>query len=215
MSGFHTTDLKRIVRVVHAVDPRREPTINFKDGVFGPPARAAFARLAEMSFETLVVSTLGAEIRIWPTIQSRVHSDKLFPDTYGDADMKITPHGHDLETKAVDTAVKAFLSVAHDRITEGHITALAESTKPALLDFLRELQGSVHAALTVDLATARSLTELYAGERLTWHADGITVHFPDGEIEGFMTSPNTTDAHRQKILERIDKALARAGIRKS
>lgn len=210
--GLHTQDIKRIVRVIHALDTSESHTIHFKGGSLNAAARAALTRLVQLPFEFLAITIPGADLRVWHGYNAIVHSDRPFPKKYDPAEIKATPHGHDLETKKETVALDALFSVADERIKEGHINELKESTKPALLDFLRELQGTVHGSIGVSVANARALSELYAGERLDWRADGIHVTFPEGEIEGFMVSPNTTEDDRKKILKRLDKALARAGL---
>ena len=178
--------------------------------------RPALLRLAQLGkYGYLDVQTQAANLRIWPALHSRVHSDKRFPRAFGDADVKVTPHGHDLETTAIDTAVNAFFDVADDRVVRGSISPIKEEVKPALLDFLRVLGGTTYGFLELEVEAARALTEVYAGEPLEWQADNVIVRFPDGSIESFLTSPNTTEADRSKLLTRLDKALARAGIRGS
>lgn len=214
--GLHTTDVKRIVRILAALDPRRTHDLNFEGGVLGTSARAALTRLANIrKYEFLSLVTHVADLSIWPTLYTRIRSEKLFPRTFPDAEVKATPVGQDLETKSIPTALYCFFDVADERVKHGCINELEEAAKGPLLDFLRELGTTVFGVFVVDISSARELTELYDGERLDWTADRITVQFPEGTIESYMTSPNTTDDHRAKILKRIDKVLARAGIRHS
>lgn len=228
--GFHTTDAARIGRLVAAIDFAHDHTISFEDGTLTPAARAALEALATSRFGYLDLRTVSASLRVWPALHSWVHSSldraataralatPLAPgaNTVGDAQVTIAKDGcgypvH-IETRNVTTALAMFGALTDEQVKQGHLTGARADSAPLLVRFLVEIAARVHATLELDVATARALTDLYAGEPLDWQAYPVLVDFPDGRIHGFLTTPNAGERHRNKWLARIDKALRRARL---
>jgi hypothetical protein len=195
--GLHTRDAARIGRLVDAVEPSRQHTISFEDGVLGPDAAIALDALALTSFDYLDVRTDTGSLRIWPALRTWVHAN-------GDA--------KPLETTDRAAASAAFRALSPTRVDRGFVNGLRVETKPVLGRFLAALAPRVDVVLDVPLATAASLTDLYGDVRapvvVDWQADGVLVDFPSGRIHGFLTSSHNGPADRTAWLARIDRALA-------
>jgi hypothetical protein len=189
--GFQTTDAARFTRLVEAIETKHDHTISFLGGTLGSAARDSLAALAMSQFEYLDVRTTNASLRVWPALRSWVHPGNI-------------------ETEKPQPAIEAFLAVTEERHDRGFImNGVVDQTKPALARFLVDLKAQVDAVLLVDIASARSLTEAYVGEKLDWQAAGVLVDFPDGRIHGFLKTPNVGEEHRAKWLRTIEKALSK------
>jgi hypothetical protein len=193
--GLHTTDPTRFAHVVDALEPKHDHTLSFEGGTLTTAAHEALDALATAGFQYLDLRTAEASLRIWPALYSWVHGN-----------------GDKLETKDIPTALAAFRGLTGERVNRGFINGVLAETKPLLLRFLGQLGTRVDAVLSLDVAAARALTEIYAGERLDWQADGILVDFPEGRVHGFLVSPNVGETHRAGWQQRIVKALHRAGL---
>jgi hypothetical protein len=193
--GFHTLDPARFERLVTALVPEREHTISFEGGQLGAATLRALDALARSPFQYFDLRATNADLRIWPGLRTWVH----------------TPE-RQVETQDISSALALFCSLTAERAERGFIQGVRAETKPLLVNFLTALGGRVNAVLELDLLAARSLTELYAGERLDWQADGVLVDFPEGRIHGFLTTPKVSGRDREKWLARIEKALGRAGL---
>ncbi len=195
--GFHTSDPARFARLVAAVEPRREHTISFEGGTLRPQAFAALEALSASPFQYLDVRTAEANLRIWPQLRSWVQGRDGSIDT---------------ETTSIATAVGVFRAMTRDQVERGFILGVQPEAKAPLLRFLEALAPRVDAVLDLDVAAARALTELYAGEKLDWQAGGVLVDFPEGRIHGFLKTPDRGERDREKWLARVSKALRRAGL---
>lgn len=192
--GFHTTDPARFARLVEAVETEHDHTISFVGGALGSAARDSLSSLATSAFSYLDVRTTNASLRIWPGLRAWVHPLEL-------------------ETKEPEPALRAFFEITSDEMNRGFVMGgVAGPTKPALERFLRDLRATVDAVLDIEVGSARTLTEAYAGERLDWQAGGVLVDFPEGRIHGFLLTPNVGEDHREKWLSRIAKALSGASL---
>lgn len=192
--GFHTTDHARCSRLVEAIETKHDHTISFVGGTLGSAARDSLSALATSELSYLDVRTTNASLRVWPGLRAWVHPLEL-------------------ETKEPEPALKAFFEITSEEMNRGFVMGgVPAATKPALERFLRDLRANVDAVLDIDVASARSLTDLYVGEKLDWQAGGVLVDFPEGRIHGFLLTPNVGEEHREKWLSRITKALSRASL---
>ena len=224
--GFHTKDHARMARLVDAIEPKREHTITFEGGRFSKEARAALDVLALAPFQYLDVRTHAEDLRIWPDLHTWVHTKRSLAElgdglSMGENDLpdgKVTlaSHGPDLpiniETKSIPLALRFFHAHAEERLNRGFISGVKDAAKAPLLRFLEVLDTRVDAVLEVDVASARSLTELYAGERLDWQANMILVDFPEGKLHGFLTSSTNTPENREAWQARVTQALELANL---
>ncbi|MDB4938484.1 MAG: hypothetical protein JWP87_5456 [Labilithrix sp.] len=203
VSGLQTSNPERIARVVAAVEPKHDHTVSFLGGTLGTAAHDLLDTLALSSFQYLDVRTVDADLRIWPALRSWVHVYTERPE--GAA----RPETVDLP---IPVALAIFRAKSGERLDRGFVNGLHEETKPLLVRFLVELATKVDAVLDVELATARALTELYAGEKLDWQADGFLLDFPEGRIHGYLPTPRITESDRAKWQARATKGLVRAGL---
>lgn len=221
--GFHTKDPARFAALVAAIEPKREHTISFEDGVLDLPS---FAALALTPFSYLDVRTRNANYRSWPDRETWVHARCDLERACEVFETRLTPGENllpgakvtfadgnvNLEVKSIPTALTTFSRLTEKAIDRGFIMSIAPAAKAALVTFLERADATVNAVLELESSAARTLTELYAGEKLDWQAEGILVDFPDGRIHGFLKTPNTGDADRAKWQARLDKALRKAGL---
>lgn len=227
--GLASAEPTLFERVIEAVEPNRDSTISFADGTLDPLGRAALDELAVSDFGYLDVQTTTANLRVWPALYTWVHArgDKeaataafgaplqAGTNELGDTKIKIdeaTGYPIDVETKSIPTALRMFHALSDDRVVRAHVTGLRPTAKPAFASFLRAIHATVSATMEIDVAVARDLTERFAGTAVEWQANGLIVQFPAGAIQGFLTTPNATDRHREKWQERVSKALAKAKL---
>lgn len=228
--GLHTSEPARIARVVEAVETKREHTVSFVGGTLNGAAHDALDELLATRFEYFDLRTTDADLRVWPWLRSWVHSSRdraaasralgveLHEGDNTTPDARIQVHAEGaaypvhVETTSIPPAARIFRALSGERVARGFVTGITKKTKPPLLRFLTALGTRVDAVLELDLAAARSLTELYAGEQLDWQADGVLVDFPEGRVHGFLKTPNTGDCDRERWLDRVTTALRRAGV---
>lgn len=228
--GFHTIDPARFERLVDAIEPSHEHTISFVGGTLGATARDALDALATRQFHYLDVRTVDASLRVWPELYSWVHSSRdlaaataavgaplvVGVNLLGDVQVTLTSDSRgypiSVETKTRATALRVFHALSGERVNRGFINGVHGDTKPYLTRLLTVLATQVDAVLEVDVASARALTELYAGEPLDWQAGGLLVDFPEGRIHGFLTTPHTSQGDQEKWQSRVTKALRRASL---
>jgi hypothetical protein len=193
LRGFHTTDATRIARVIHAVATRFDHTVSFEGGAIAPAALRELA--VSRAYDYLDVRTPLANLRIWPERTSWVTSTE---PTF--------------ETTSIGAAVERFEMIAGKRHERGFVMRMREAAKPLVTSLVIAFEATINALIEVELATARELTSLYAGEPLEWAAGSIFVRFPAGAIAGFLKTPKVDPKHQAKWHARIDKALKKARL---
>lgn len=194
--GLRTRDPVKLARVVEAVEAKTEHTISWEGGSLAN-ARVALDRLASSgTFGYLDVRASGSNLRSWPRRHTWVHGNE----------------GDELETTSIAEALARFHATSGELHQRSFVMRIRDAAKPLLIELVRALEAEVHAVLEVELAVARELTELYAGEPVDWAAGGISVTFPSGAIMGFLKTPNVEDKYRAKWHARIDKALRKARL---
>jgi hypothetical protein len=198
--GFHTTDPDRFEALIAAAESKREHTVSFLGGTLDDEARSALSELCGCSFEVLQVRTASASLRVWPGRRAWVE---------GLAERRPTDL---VETKSIAEALDRFDGISGEHIDRGHISNLSGQARAPLLSFLSAARTEVHVVLSVTLQAARSLTELFPGQKLDWQSDTARVDFPDGSIRGFLETPRAEERHRRRWQARIDEALRRAGL---
>jgi hypothetical protein len=198
--GFHTTDPRRVEALVAAADPGHDHTLSFQGGTLGDAARAALHELCGREFEYLDLRTAAASLRVWPGRYTWV--DRLSGHTS-------TDH---LETTSIDEALDRFDGIGGRQLVQGHISRITEGARAPLLELLGAARPEVHVVLDVTLSAARSLTELFVGQKLDWQADMILVDFPAGRIHGFLKMPNIGERYQRRWQARVDEALRRARL---
>lgn len=230
--GFHTTDPARLGRVIAAVASKRDCTVSFEGGTLNAGACAALAALVDSAaFAYLDLRTADANLRVWPGRHAWVHAampaggieglSAVFgaPVVVGEnwvagGKLVVSAAGGypvDLETQHLADAFSAFDALSSARVERGFVTGLAAAGKPPFLQLLLALGATANAVLELELADARALTELFAGERLEWHG-AVIVRFPEGEILSYLVTPNTGEEDRAKWQKRVDKGLKKAGL---
>ncbi len=193
LRGFYTTDATKISRVIQAVATKFDHTVSFEGGVI---ALAPLRELAlSRAYDYLDVRTSLANLRIWPELHSWVTSNE---PTF--------------ETTSIAAALERFEMIAGKPHQRGFVMRMRDVAKPLVTELVIALGATMHALIEVDLATARDLTTLDAGERLEWAADGISVRFPSGAIAGFLKTPKAEPKHRAKWHAVIDKAIKKAKL---
>ena len=232
--GFHTRDPARIERLVLAIEPPREHTISFQHGTLSAPARAALDGLARARFQYLDLDTADASLRLWPARHTWVHADAtaagvaaaaailgvpLAPgkNALEAAHVTLAPGERgtrvEVETSSIPTALALFGALTDDgAVGRGFVTGVHADTRTPLLRFLSALGAQVDAVLEIGIDAARALTELYAGEKLSWQVPGVFVDFPEGRIHGYLRMADNTPRNREKWLAAVEKAWKKAGL---
>jgi hypothetical protein len=196
--GFHTTDPARITRILEAIEPKREHTVSFESGTLTPAAWRALEALLSSNFGYLDVQAAEAQLRVWPGRQYWAYAA-------GSTDKRV-------ELPGMAEAFNRFGDLAPERVVRGFISGITPPCHAPFHELLVAMRVQVHAVLGLSVAKARELTELYAGEKLDWQADGLLMDFPEGRIHGFLKTPDTGPELRAKWLARVEKALRRARI---
>lgn len=230
--GFHTSDPARLGRLVAAVTPRRDSTVSFEGGTLNAGACVALAALvASGAFAYLDLRTVDANLRVWPGRYAWVHAAMpaggleglgavfdapvvLGENWVGGAKLVVRGSGGypvDLETQDLTEAFAVFDALSSAPVDRGFVTGLTAAGKPLVLKLLLALGTTASAVLDLDLAEARTLGEVFAGERLEWHGS-VIVKFPEGEICGYLVTPNAGEGDRAKWLRRVDRGLKKAGL---
>lgn len=194
--GHHTKDPRRILRLVSAIEPKRDHQISFGAGKMNLDA---MAQLATKRFHYFDLATRAATYRSWPDMpRTWVHANTSDAETSTFED--------------IPAAIEKFRTMAGDELRQGFINGVQEESKAALVEFLVATEAEVHAYLHIEFASARGLAELYEGEKFDWANMQVTVDFPEGRIHGFLTSPNVQDEHKARWQKRITRALRKAKV---
>jgi hypothetical protein len=227
--GCKTPDPARIAALVAAVEPKREHSISFEDGILDAAAHDAIAALATARYQVFCVETRLADLRIWPWLpRAWVLATSASAEAIGSAlgtpiavgeqqigEMRVEVKDGEgwvirCETTEFAAAARLFRAIAGEPIRIGNVTNLVAGVQPLVERALVAMRTNVHVVMEVDVKTARELGELFAGESFDWQAGGIIIGFPAGAITGYFRSHEITDRKRVKWHRRIDKALAKA-----
>lgn len=199
--GYHTTSEERIVKLVEAVDPRRDNTVSFEGGTLDRPAHEAFVATGAYHYFDLRTRD-GACLRVWPGQYSWVHTtpdlaQRLVarePKTRLDGDSTIVLGKGDFAA-----ALRAFHTVATPAIDRGFVMKLGAPGQAAYKRFLLASRCQVDVVL--------ELSELFRSESHDWQAGGVLVRFPDGTIHGFARN-HSLQKERDAWFKRVDRAVS-------
>lgn len=226
--GFRTADPRRIDRLVAAIEPGHDSTINFETGLLDPRGWARLEELAAAGSDYLDIHAGGANLRMWPAqvkVYARLPMDGIYgvgeafgaplragENRFGETTIVIDPVvGYPLAVALTTTdratAMRMFRALGDAQLSRGHVQRASEPAKRALSPFLAHLGATVHVTLDVGLELARELAIGCPDLRHDWQASAVLVDFPDGRIHGFLKTPNTGDQDREQWLARIRKAV--------
>jgi hypothetical protein len=226
--GFRTNDPRRIERLVAAIEPGHDSTINFESGLLDARGWARLAELAEAPADYVDLHAGAANLRIWPA-QSKVYARLPFDGIEGVSDafgarLRAGENRHGDTTIMIDpvvgyplavalttpdraVALRMFRALGDVQLSRGHVTRASEPAKRALATFLDGLGATVHVSLDVQLELARELAIGCPDLRHDWQASMVLVDFPAGRVHGFLKTPQTTDQDREQWLARVRKAI--------
>ena len=228
--GLCTRDPEKIANQIAAVDPRCPRTLSFEGGRLVPEARAALSQLAVAGYDYLDVVSQQANLRCWPALYSWVHAkgDRAtlaaalelprIESSFSATDLKGRFHDDgrlypiDVETKHPQPAWRLFDALAGDSLHRGFIVGAQAAALPPLQRFLTACGGEVQVDLEVGVQPAQTLCEHLIRVTCNWQAGGVQVNFPDGTVEGTLTSSTNSPANRQKWQDRIEQAFKKAGL---
>ena len=232
--GFRTSDPRRIERLVSAIEPGHDSTINFETGLLDLRGWTRLEALAAAQSEYLDIHAGGANLRMWPAqakVYARLPIDgiegvsaalgaplRAGENRHGETTVMIDPVvGYPLAvaitTPDRDVAMRMFRALGDARLSRGYVMRASEPAKHALGPFLAGLGATVHVTLDVQLELARELATVCPDLKHDWQASLVLVDFPDGRIHGFLKTPNTSEGDREQWLARIRKAVPAATSR--
>lgn len=225
--GFRTNDPRRIERLVSAIEPGHDSTINFETGLLDPRGWARLEALAAEPAEYIDIHAGGANLRLWQA-QAKVYA-RLPPlgiegvseafgaplrageNRRGETTIMIDPViGYPLAVALTTpdraVALRMFRALGDAQLSRGHVMRASEPAKRALAPFLHGLGATVHVSLDVQLELARELATSCLDLRHDWQASMVLVDFPDGRIHGFLKTPDATERDREQWLARVKRA---------
>ena len=226
--GFRTNDPRRIDRLVSAIEPGHDSTINFETGLLDQRGWARLEALAAAQAEYLDIHAGGANLRMWPAqakVYARLPVDGIAgvseafgaplragENRHGETTIMIDPvAGYPLAvaltTPDRDVALRMFRALGDARLSRGHVMRASEPAKHALGPFLHGLGATVHVALDVQLELARELATVCPDLAHDWQASLVLVDFPAGRIHGFLKTPNVSERDREQWLARVRTAV--------
>jgi len=236
--GFETSDRSRIARVVAAAAPGGDTTISWRDGSFVDAWPQLTAFTLGGAYRSLHISTAGGLLSVWTGQRCRFHAavpasglapfeevvctsitkqpTTLLHDGRSVGEVKLIvyrgePDEIELETPWVELAFAMFSRIPDFTNRSSFVTSPTDAGKPALTELLMSTGSHIDATLELAPPAACELTELFDGESLNWQTRGVTIEFPQLEIQGCVT-PNNRDADRQAWIHQIDQALRKAGL---
>jgi len=232
--GFRTSDPRRIERLVSAIEPGHDSTINFETGLLDLRGWARLEALAAAEAEYLDIHAGGANLRMWPA-QAKVYARLPIDGIEGvsaafGAPLRVGENRHGETTVMIDpvvgyplavaittpdrgVAMQMFRALGDARLSRGYVMQASEPAKQALGPFLHGLGATVHVTLDVQLELARELATVCPDLKHDWQASLVLVDFPDGRIHGFLKTPNTSDRDREQWLARVRTAVPAATSR--
>lgn len=228
LRGFRTNDPRRISRLVSAIDPDHDSTINFETGLLDTRGWARLGELAAAGAQYLDVHAGGANLRMWPEqtkVYARLPRDGIEGVAFalgeplrkgenrlGETTIVIDPvAGYPLAvaitTPDRELGLRMFRALGDPAVSRGNVMRASEPAKSALGPFLQGLGATVHVVLDVQLELARELATVCPDLKHDWQASMVLVDFPAGRIHGFLKTPNIDDSDREQWLARIRKAV--------
>lgn len=226
--GFRTKDPARIERLVGAIEPGFDSTVNFEAGLLDPRGWARLEELVAAPADYVDIHAGGANLRLWPA-QSKVYARLPFDgiegvsvafgaplrageNRHGDTTIMIDPVvGYPLAVALATPdralALRMFRALGDAQLSRGYVTRASAPAKQALAPFLFGLGATVHVALDVQLELARELATVCPDLKHDWQASMVLVDFPIGRIHGFLKTPNATERDREQWLARVRKAV--------
>lgn len=225
--GFRTNDPRRIDRLVGAIDPGHDSTVNFEAGLLDQRGWARLEELAAAPAEYVDIHAGGANLRLWPA-QAKLYARLPFDgvagvsEAYG-ATLRTGANRHGDTTIMIDpvvgyplavalttpdraVALRMFRALGDAQLSRGYVMRASEPAKHALAPFLHGLGATVHVSLDVQLELARELATVCPDLKHDWQASMVLVDFPVGRIHGFLKTPNATEHDREQWLARVRKA---------
>lgn len=230
--GFRTADPGRVARLVAAIEPGHDSTINFETGLLDERGWARLGELAAGRPDYLDVYAGGANLRMWPEqakLYARLPLDgvagvaqafgaplRAGANQQGETSIVIDPVvGYPLAVAVTtpdrDVALRMFRALGDPEVSRGYVMRATEPAKSALGPFLRGLGATVHVVLDVHVELACELATVCPDLKHDWQASMVHVDFPTGRIHGFLKTPNTGEHDREQWLARIRKAVPAAG----
>ena len=228
LRGFRTNDPARIDRLVSAIDPGHDTTINFETGLLDERGWARLDELAAGRPDYLDVYAGGANLRMWPEqakVYARLPLDgvagvaqafgaplRTGENRCGETAIVIDPVvGYPLAVALTTpdraVALRMFRALGDPSVSRGYVMRASEPAKSALGPFLHGLGATVHVVLDVHVEVACELATVYPDLKHDWQASMVLVDFPAGRIHGFLKTPNTGERDREQWLARIRKAV--------
>jgi hypothetical protein len=217
--GLHTRDPARIAALIAAIERKREHSIAFEAGAFDAAAFAAIDALAVAKYQFFGVESPLADLRIWPWYP---RAWVLATSASADAIRRAAPREVTVdikdgegwvvhcETTDFAAAARLFRAIAGDLMRQGHITQVADATRPLLERAIVAMRAEVHVTMEIAVGAARALAEQLADSKYDWQADGMIADFPSGRLTKYFVSHSITDRKRAKWLRRVEKALKKA-----
>lgn len=231
LRGFRTSEPARIERLVAAVEPGFETTVNFDTGLLDSRGWSRLEALATAGPDYLDVHAGHANLRLWPAqakVYARLPADGIIgvsmafgeplrsgENRFGDTTIMIDPVvGYPLAVALTSSdravALRMFRALGDANVSRGYLMRPNEPAKSLLAPFLHGLRATVHVALDMQLELAAELATGCSDLRHEWGSvigavgwSGVAVDFPGGRIHGYL--PNGED--RERWLERIRHAL--------
>lgn len=225
--GFRTNDPGRIERLVSAIEPGHDSTVNFETGLLDPRGWARLEALAAAPAEYVDIHAGGANLRLWPA-QAKVYARlpalgiegvseafgaplRAGENRCGETTILIDPViGYPLAVALATTdravAMRMFRALGDAQLSRGYVMRASEPAKRVLAPFLHGLGATVHVSLDVQLELARELATVCLDLRHDWQASMVLVDFPDGRIHGFLKTPDATERDRERWLARVRNA---------
>lgn len=226
--GFRTNDPQRIDRIVSAIEPGHDSTVNFETGLLDARGWARLEELAAAPSDYLDIHAGGANLRIWPA-QAKVYARLPFDgvhgvgeaygaplrageNRFGDTAIMIDPVvGYPLAVALTTpdraVAMRMFRALGDAQLSRGYVMRASEPAKHALAPFLHGLRATVHVSLDLQLELACELATVCPDLKHDWQASMVLVDFPDGRIHGFLKTPDTGETDRERWLARVRKAV--------
>lgn len=236
--GFETTDRSQIGWVIDAATPDDDTSLSWSGGSLAAawPPLAAFT--LSRAYRSLHVTSAEGSLSVWTGNSCRFHAavptgglapfeevvctpivkqpTTLFHEGRRVGEVKLIvyrgePDEIELETTWVELALAMFSRLPDPALRSSFVTGPTAVGKPALTELLSATGSRFSAVLMLSARDACALTEQFAGATVDWQAEGVTIQFPRGTIQGHVTPPDDK-RDRKQWRERVDQALRKAGL---